>query len=159
MEASMKLIKFISFFLCTLLCYPSYGSENEFSFVRHNGKEIFSQPFSVFDLAGDDLETPVKRNDENINCTTCNSNREDNHSIDLVQKIYLHTDQVSFHDSKIFVQLFDEVRVVPAVFSDQNGYYILTGKRCKSWQWTCDYCKKCNELEDYRCVYCGKGTN
>jgi hypothetical protein len=65
----------------------------------------------------------------------------------------------AFHDSKIFVQVLDEVHAVPAIFSDQDGYYVIKIKRCKTWQWQCNVCEKCNYLEDYRCVFCGKGTN
>jgi hypothetical protein len=72
------------------------------------------------------------------------------------EKLYLQKDQILFEDSHIFVQLSNKVVSVPAIFSDQEGYYIYTAAWfCKSWEWKCSSCGKCNALEDYRCYNCG----
>ena len=78
-------------------------------------------------------------------------------------KTYLSPDQISFHDSKIFVQLNDDVFLVPAIFADQQGYYILNtkGQRCKNWEWKCPRsdCGVCNTYDHYHCQACGGEMN
>lgn len=89
----------------------------------------------------------------NANCISEERNFET-----LLQKIYLHTQQIIFDDTKIFVQLNDnDIIAVPAIFSDQQGYYILKTWGCKSWEWKCPNtsCGRCNSLEYYRCPSCG----
>jgi hypothetical protein len=90
-------------------------------------------------------------------CSHCNPDTaEDELFVD--RKIYLNVDQIAFHDSKIFVQINDDVFPVSAVFSDLQGYYInARGVRCKSWEWKCPKsgCGRCNPLEYYTCLSCG----
>ena len=75
------------------------------------------------------------------------------------ERIYLQVDQMSFYDSKIFVRIDDEVFLVPAIFCDQKGYYVLAGKgKCQSWKWKCKKCGECIDYEHYTCPACGRGT-
>lgn len=79
----------------------------------------------------------------------------------LCEKIYLQSDRISFYESKIYVKLEnEEVVLVPAIYSDQEGYYVLIakGQRCPHWQWKCKVCGTCNTYNDYLCPVCNKGT-
>lgn len=88
-------------------------------------------------------------------CIPCPDSANE-HAVAQSDKLYLEKDQILFEDSRIFVQLSNKVIAVPAVFSDQEGYYIYTAAWfCKSWEWKCRKCGLCNAIEDYRCYNCG----
>jgi hypothetical protein len=99
----------------------------------------------------------VFSNITNAKCYRSDPTFEINQPIDFSQKIYLLTDQIIFHDSRIFVQLNEDVIPVPAILSDQQGYYILKVWGCRAYEWRClnPKCKKCVDIEDYRCPACG----
>lgn len=76
----------------------------------------------------------------------------------ISEKIYVSLDQVFFQDSQIYLQLSDTSFAIPAIYTDQQGYYVLNNgwfKKCKSWEWECSNCGNCNSWEYYKCPSCG----
>jgi hypothetical protein len=89
------------------------------------------------------------------NCVSC-AEQENNSHNSLSEKIYVPLERISFHDSKIFIQLFDKLLVVPAIYSDQLGYYVLSAScsQCRAYEWRCNVCGTCNSLASYMCSFC-----
>jgi hypothetical protein len=85
-------------------------------------------------------------------CPDCNS-----HGI-YMQNIYIQSNQIAFHDNQIYIQLDGDIFVVPAIYSDQNGFYIQNIKqprgRCEPYEWKCSICGTCNDFADYYCRQC-----
>ncbi len=92
-------------------------------------------------------------------CSGCNSVGRS--SLALNEKMYVEPNQIAFHDSKIYVQLEENVFIVPAIYSDQDGFYIQLTKqprgRCEPYEWKCPNpnCGRCNDFSDDTCPRCG----
>jgi hypothetical protein len=85
-------------------------------------------------------------------CTGCQ--REE---VAIPQKTYLQDQQIVFFQSKIYVNIEGIAFEVPAIYSDEDGYYILTGQprgRCEPYEWKCGNCGTCNEFSYYYCRKC-----
>lgn len=87
-------------------------------------------------------------------CTSCNA-REESLAF-LTQKTYLTLDQITFHDSKIYVQLGEDVLVVSAIYSDAGGFFIKKNNICAVWEWKCGRCGLCVDGEQPICPVCKK---
>src|ERR1700735_490457 len=88
--------------------------------------------------------------------------REDGKTvIELKDKFYIKTDQISLLDNKIFIQVDDLIYETPALYSDQNGFFIdkiASSGDCAWYQWECRKvnCRTCNQRGiDYKCRKCG----
>lgn len=94
----------------------------------------------------------------NINaaCSDCNLQGNTAEAV-LPRKIYVQEQQISFYGSKIYVSLDSDTLLIPAIFSDEDGYFILTKQprgRCEPYEWKCGNCGTCNDLADYYCRNC-----
>lgn len=79
-------------------------------------------------------------------------------SIEFLENYYIESEQVVFTDKKIYVSIDDEKYETPALFSDENGYYIqkIRGKCtgvCTWYEWECGNCHFCN-LYEIECGNC-----
>jgi hypothetical protein len=86
-------------------------------------------------------------------CKACKKN-----VIELSENFYLSTDQITFADQKIYVNIDNTFYVTPALFSDEKGFYIqLTRSKCRGtcpwYKWECS-CGTCN-LYELECAGCG----
>ena len=60
----------------------------------------------------------------NAACLDCKDSEPSVEAV-LPQKNYLQNQQIAFLESKIYVNLNSGVYVVPAIYSDEQGYFIL----------------------------------
>jgi hypothetical protein len=91
-------------------------------------------------------------------CSDCNLQGNSSEAV-LPRKIYVQEQQIAFSESKIYVNIDSNTFLIPAIYSDENGYFILTkqpGGRCERWEWKCGNCGKCNDLADYHCWNCNE---
>jgi hypothetical protein len=83
-------------------------------------------------------------------------------SLDL--KFYIQPEQISLDNNKIYVNFEDDlIYEVPAIFSDERGYYfesIAKSGDCSWYEWECERCRTCNlRGVDWRCRACGLGIS
>lgn len=79
-------------------------------------------------------------------CSNCPSTHEGTSASEASQKTYLQPEQIAFHNSKIYVLLDEDVFLIPAIYSDQGGLFILGAQprgRCEPYEWKCPKCGKC----------------
>ena len=80
--------------------------------------------------------------------------------IDLLRKFYVKVEQIAFSDNKIYIDVEDLTYVTPAIFSDENGYYIekiAKSGNCSWYEWECSKCRACNLRGiDWECRACGR---
>jgi hypothetical protein len=79
-------------------------------------------------------------------------------TIELPEHLYLNIEQISFVDSKIYINIHDIIYETTAVFSDKKGLYIQTINskctgECKWFHWQCKRCGFCN-LYELECGLC-----
>lgn len=98
-----------------------------------------------------------------ISTLVANSDVENDRGIiDLGKKFYVNVEQVDFANQKIYIGTEGIVYETPALFSDENGYYILQiaqSGHCAWYEWECSNskCKACNLRGiDYKCRSCGR---
>lgn len=78
--------------------------------------------------------------------------------IELPENYYIQSEQIIFADKKIYININDEKYETPALFSDEDGYFIQTirGKctgKCGLFEWECGRCGFCN-LYEIECGNC-----
>jgi hypothetical protein len=81
-----------------------------------------------------------------------------NQVIDLPQKFYVKLDHINFRDNKIYIDVDNFIYATPAIFSDEEGYYIekiATSGDCSWYEWQCTKCGACNlRGVDWECRSC-----
>lgn len=74
------------------------------------------------------------------------------------EKIYLQSNEIDISNNQIFVKV--ENKIVPAIalYSDNQGIFILTKKRqgrCPEEYWECSTCSGCSPWHAPDCDWCG----
>jgi len=74
----------------------------------------------------------------------------------LERNVYVKLEQILFENNKIFVSINDVIYQTPAIYTDENGYYIqkLFERECSWYEWKCPRCYQCNWKIDLVCP-CG----
>lgn len=78
----------------------------------------------------------------------------------LPEKFYITADQIQLSDGKIYVRVGEFVYEVPAIYSDEKGYYfdrVAKSGHCSWYEWECQGCYFCNLRGlDWKCRACGR---
>ena len=80
----------------------------------------------------------------------------------LSEKIYIEVDQINFMDKKIYVHVNEGIFEIPAIYSDENGYFfdkVAKSGHCSWYEWECLWrpCGYCNLRGiDLKCRACGR---
>ncbi|MGC1878898.1 MAG: hypothetical protein WA347_07855 [Rhabdochlamydiaceae bacterium] len=74
------------------------------------------------------------------------------------EKTYLKSSDVEIGENKILVRIEDKIIPAIALFSDDQGIYVLVRKRqgrCPEDYWECDTCSGCTPWYHPECDWCG----
>lgn len=74
------------------------------------------------------------------------------------EKTYLNNSDIEISQNKILVKIQGKVEPAIALFSDEDGLYILTKKRqgrCPEEYWECSTCGGCSPWYVPECDWCG----
>ena len=121
----MKLIKTLCLFLFLTTCFTTYAGQPEY-------------------LLPEDIE-----------CEEYESSPCCIQVVDLTKKFYITEDQIKLEGNKIYIDVEGLIYQTPAVFADENGYYIeqvAKSGNCAWYEWKCEKCGYCNlRGVDYEC--------
>lgn len=73
-------------------------------------------------------------------------------------KLYIPREKIALVDDLILVEIEDLIFETPAIFTDENGFYVTEVKDdgCGRLRWRCKNCDECNSLFFSRCSKCKK---
>jgi hypothetical protein len=77
-----------------------------------------------------------------------------------VEKIYLNPTEINILEKQILVKIEDEAMPAFALYTDQEGIYVLTKRgrdqgRCPEEYWECGTCGGCTPWHSPDCDWCG----
>ncbi len=121
----MKLIKSLCLFLFLTVCVTSHAEQVDY---------LLEDEFDYEEYESSPCDTQI---------------------VDLTKKFYITEDQIKLSGNKIYIDVEGIIYETPAVFTDENGYYIeqvAKSGKCAWYEWECERCGYCNlRGVDYEC--------
>jgi hypothetical protein len=73
-------------------------------------------------------------------------------------KVYLQSNDIDIINNQIYVRIEDQIVPAIALYSDNEGIFVLTKKRqgrCPEEYWECSTCTGCSPWHAHDCDWCG----